>query len=160
MDREDEISGINISGVDLGSNLKRIEVDFDVRQDSRARFKSKGVATRKILVGKPIAGKTFELCGVVKLFSELGFRDFLLSLPKNCYHSLVRELYARLHVNSVGQYVSFVQYVKVTLSPMFLNVILNINNPSTVSIHNKKDPKDLEGFSTLDQLKLITAQTD
>lgn len=43
---------------------------------------------------------------------------------------------------------------------MFLSDILNITNPSTVSIHTKREPKDLEGLYALDHLKLITAQTD
>lgn len=90
IDSGDEISGINYSGVDLGSSLKQVKVDFDVRQEFQAQFDSKGVATRKILLGKPIVGKAFELCGVVKLFSELGFHDFFLSLSKNYYPSLVR----------------------------------------------------------------------
>lgn len=65
-----------------------------------------------------------------------------------------------MHVNSIGQYVSFVLSVKIILTRMFISVILNINNPSTVSIHTKRSPKDLENLSALDQLKLITTQTD
>ena len=89
------------------------------------------------------------------MFEDLGFQSFLVDLPKTCYPDLVREFYANLQLVGSDQFVSFVSDVKICLSSMFLGAILKIP-PSTVSIHTKRGPKDVEGFSHNDQLKLIT----
>ena len=88
------------------------------------------------------------------MFEDLGFQSFLVDLPKICYPALVREFYANLQLVGSDQYVSFVSDVKICLSSMFLGAILKIP-PSTVSIHTKRGPKNVEGFSHQDQLKLI-----
>ena len=36
------------------------------------------IATRRIILGKPISGKAFFNCEVVKLFSDLGFGSLML----------------------------------------------------------------------------------
>lgn len=132
----------------MGSNQQILKVDFDVHQEFNAWFASKDVATSKLLFGKPIAGKAFELCGAIKLFFDLGFRDFIVAIPKSCYPTLVREFYAHLHVNSIGSMCHLFNNENHFNSYIF-SVILNIDNASTVSIHTKRGPKDLEDFSAL-----------
>lgn len=78
--------------------MKRFKIDDQVRKEFRARFVSKHIGTRKIILGKPPAGKTFYSCGVVKLFPDLGFGQFITELQHVCYPELVRELYANYHV--------------------------------------------------------------
>ena len=89
------------------------------------------------------------------MFEDLGFQSFLVDFPKICYPALVREFYVNLQLVGSDQYVSYVSDVKICLSLMFLGAILKIP-PSTVSIHTKRGPKDVAGFSHKDQLMLLT----
>nr|XP_017217278.1 PREDICTED: uncharacterized protein LOC108194852 [Daucus carota subsp. sativus] len=142
----DELSGVNRGDTGVESGQKKVKSEV---------LAVRGLAGRKVILGKPISGKTFFTCGIVKLFEDLGFHSFLVDLPKICYPDLVREFYANLQLVGSDQFVSFVSDVKICLSSMFLGAILKIP-PSTVSIHTKRGPKDVEGFSHNDQLKLIT----
>lgn len=142
----DELSGINRGDTGVESGQKKVKSEVSA---------VRGLAGRKVIMGKPLSGKTFYSCGIVKLFEDLGFQSFLVDMPKNCYPALVREFYANLQLVGSDQYVSYVSDVKICLSSMFLGAILKIP-PSTMSIHTKRGPKDVEGFSHKDQLKLIT----
>ncbi|KAL1803452.1 hypothetical protein ACET3Z_032099 [Daucus carota] len=142
----DELSGVNRDEIGVESTQKKPKSEMLV---------ARGLAGRKVILGKPLSGKIFYSCGIVKLFEDLGFQSFLVDMPKNCYPALVREFYANLQLVGSDQYVSYVSDVKICLSSMFLGAILKIP-PSTMSIHTKRGPKDIEGFSHKDQLKLIT----
>lgn len=109
----------------------------------------KDLAIRKVLFGKPLSGKSFQY-GLFKIFSDLGFESFLLKMPKLCYPNLVKAFYSSLHVDISGYYVSTFSNVMITLSLLFLSVIIKIHNPSSLYIHNKRDRKFLDGFSALD----------
>ena len=142
----DEISGVNRDEIGIESTQKKPKSEM---------LAVRGLAGRKVILGKPLSGKAFYNCGIVKLFEDLGFQSFLVDLPKLCYPALVREFYANLQSTGSDQYVSYVSDVKICLSSMFLGAILRVP-PSTVSIHTKRGPKNIEGFSHQDQLKIIT----
>ena len=95
---------------------------------ARVKAEEKGegsdFSSRKVILGKPLSGKAFHSCGIVKLFSALGFESFLVDLPRICYPSLVREFYGNLTEIESGQVVSFVNDTKITLSPLFLNAMI------------------------------------
>nr|XP_017256504.1 PREDICTED: uncharacterized protein LOC108226061 [Daucus carota subsp. sativus] len=146
VDSGDELSGVNRDEVGIESSQKKPKSEM---------LAVRGLAGRKVILGKPLSGKALYSCGIVKLFEDLGFQSFMVDLPKTCYPALVREFYANLQLVGSDQYVSFVSDVKICLSSMFLGAILKIP-PSTLSIHTKRGPKSVEGFSHQDQLKLIT----
>ncbi|XP_063948186.1 uncharacterized protein LOC135152259 [Daucus carota subsp. sativus] len=146
----DSDSGGEESGVQRSEkDLKRAKVDSSEKEKS-----DNNISTRKIILGKPLSGKAFFNCGVVKLFSALGFESLIVDLPKIFYPSLVREFYLNLHVNPSGQIVSFVSDTKITLSPMFLNAIIQAP-PSPVSIHTKRGFKHFDDFQVKDQFKIL-----
>nr|XP_017225158.1 PREDICTED: uncharacterized protein LOC108201377 [Daucus carota subsp. sativus] len=146
VDSGDEFSGVNRDEIGLESTQKKPRPEV---------LAVRGLAGRKVILDKPISGKAFSTCGIVKLFEDLGFQSFLLDLPKTCYPALVREFYANLQSVGSDQYVSYVSDVKICLSSMFLGAILKIP-PSTLTIHTKRGPKDVEGFTHKDQLKVLT----
>ena len=149
----DSDSGGDESGVQRSDkDVKRAKVESSDKEKS-----DNGIATRKIILGRPISGKAFFNCGVIKLFSDLGFESLIVDLPKICYPSLVREFYLNLHENPSGQIVSFVSDTKITLSPMFLNAIIQAP-PSPVSIHTKRGFKQLNDFSVKDQFLVLFGQ--
>lgn len=143
-----------------GSGHKRFKKEIRVRDEFKARFLDKDIGNRKIVFGKPIAGKSFISYGAVKLFSGLGFESFIVDLPKNCYPDLVKEYYANLHVDQHSQFVSFVADKMITLTPLVLNVILRLTHSSTLSIHTKRGSKSIDGFSAINQLKLLRNMYD
>ena len=146
VDSGDKLSGVNRDEIGIESNQKKPRPEV---------LAVRGLAGRKVILGKPLSGKAFISCGIVKLFEDLGFQSFLVDLPKVCYPALVREFYPNLKLVGSDQYVSFVSDVKICLSSMFLGAIFKIP-PSTVTIHTKRGPKDVQGFSHQDQLKLLT----
>ena len=105
-------------------------------------------------MGKPLSGKAFFNCGVVKLFSNLGFESFLADLPKICYPTLVPEFYVNLQPNTSGQYVSYVNNTKIQLSSLFLNAIL-FTPPSRVSIYTKRGFKQFDDFDVKHQFNML-----
>ena len=140
VDSGDELSGVNRDEVGIESTQKK------PRPEALA---VRGLVGGKVILGKPLSGKAFYTCGVVKLFEDLRFQSFLIDLPKTCYPALVREFYANLQSVGVDQYVSYVSDVKICLSSMFLGAILKIP-PSTLTIHTKRGPKDVQGFTHKD----------
>lgn len=128
---------------------KRLKIECRVREAFRARFLSKSSGTRNIILRKPLFGKVFQTYGAVKLFTYLGFGSFIVDLPKVCYPELVREFYVNLYVKK-ERYISFVGGIKIQLIAVMLGSILDIENPSKLSIFNKRGPKDLEFFFALD----------
>ncbi|XP_017227470.1 uncharacterized protein LOC108203224 [Daucus carota subsp. sativus] len=147
IESSDEISGVRKSGTAAEKSKK-------AKQVVEAGSEIRDLGSRKIILGKPLSGKAFYNCGVVKLFADLGFESFLVDLPKVCYPNLVREFYLNLFENPAGQYVSFVSDTKITLSPLFLNGILK-TPPSPVSIFTKRGFKEVVNFGIKDQFKTI-----
>ncbi|XP_017228645.1 uncharacterized protein LOC108203941 [Daucus carota subsp. sativus] len=147
IESSDEISGVRKSGTTAEKSKK-------VKQVVEGGSEMRDLGSRKVILGKPLSGKAFYNCGVVKLFTNLGFESFLVDLPKICYLNLVREFYLNLFENPAGQYVSFVSDTKITLSPLFLNGILK-TPPSPVSIFTKRGFKDVVDFGIKDQFKTI-----
>ena len=77
----DSDSGGDESGVQRSDkDMKRAKVESSDKEKS-----DNGIATRKIILGRPISGKAFFNCGVIKLFSDLGFESLIVDLPKICY---------------------------------------------------------------------------
>ena len=146
----DSDSGADESGVQRSDKgLKRTKMESSEKDKSES-----SIATRKLILGKPLSGKAFFNCDVVKLFSDLGFESLVVDLPKTCYPSLAREFYLNLYVNPSVQYVSFVANTKITLSPMILNAIIKAP-PSPVSIYTKRGFKPFDYFTVKDQFRVL-----
>ena len=147
IESSDEQSGVRKSGT-VAEKSKKAKMGMESASEAR------DLGSRKIILGKPLSGKTFFKCGVVKLFSELGFESFLVDLPKVCYPSLVREFYENLQPNTSGLYVAYVNNTKITLSSLFLNAILK-TPPSPISIFTKRGFKQFDDFTVKDQFNLL-----
>ncbi|KAL8100602.1 hypothetical protein AgCh_032749 [Apium graveolens] len=87
---------------------------------------------------------------------HLGTRKIIFGKPLAV---LLREFYGNLHVEK-DRYISFVNGVKINLNAGVLSVMLDVSIPYGLSIYNKRGPKDLDDFSALDQVKLITENGD
>lgn len=118
------------------------------------------MGNRKIIFGRPLEGKTYIQCGAMNVFTQLGFESFIKDLPKDCYPNYVYDFYANLSIVKPGMFVSFVRGKKIMLTRSVLNSILGIDNPSSMSICTNKGPVEIEGFSILEQLKLIRNVSD
>ena len=154
-DTELDAELVDVESSDEQSGVRKVEKSGKkARMSVEEKTEGQGLEDRKIILGKPLSGKAFFNCGVVKLFSNLGFESFLVDMPKLCYPSLVREFYSQLSENASGQYVSFVADTKITLSPLFLNAILK-TPPSPVSIYTKRGFKQLDNFSVKDQFHVL-----
>ena len=125
-DLEEIVAPVDVESGDEQSGVLRSGLDKSGKKRVKSEEKGEGsdFASRKVILGKPLSGKAFHSCGIVKLFSALGFKSFLVDSPKICYPSLVREFYGNLTEMESGQVVSFVNDTKITLSPLFLNAIL------------------------------------
>ena len=106
---EDDID-IDPDLVDIESSDEKSGAPKVEKSGKKARMSAEekpdvlGLDDRKIILGKPLSGKAFFNCGVVKLFTDLGYESFLIDMPKICYPTLVREFYVNLQSNTSGHY--------------------------------------------------------
>ena len=146
---------VDIESSDEKSGAPKVEKSGKkARLSAEEKQDALGLDDRKIILGKPLSGKAFFNCGVVKLFTDLGFESFLIDIPKICYPTLVREFYVNLQSNTSGQYVSYVNNTKITLSSLFLNAILK-TPPSPVSIYTKRGFKQFDDFDVKEQFNVL-----
>lgn len=80
--------------------MKHFKTDDQVRKEFQARFMSKHTGTQKIILEKPLIGKTFHSCGAIKLYADLGLGQFLTKLTHVCFPELVSEFYGNYHVEN------------------------------------------------------------
>jgi hypothetical protein len=98
--------------------------------------------------------------GALALFSNIGISELLTDLPNVCYPDLVREFYGNLHVDIKGKFVSFVSGVKMNLSPVIFGEILGVKLVNAVSIYKKRGSVSLDGFSAIEQLRIVVGVSD
>lgn len=148
-----------------------------VSEELETRFKKLDLGNRRIVFGHQLAGNSYTKYGAVGYFSNLGFKSFLKDsytkygvvgyfsnlgfemflkdLPRDCYSSYVYEFYANLVIVKPGVFVHLFVVKKILLTVSVLSSILGIENPSNVSVVTKMGPTELDGFTELDQLRVL-----